>query len=106
MFSANIFRLFSISSSYSLLFFCSYQFDIIAYLRCFAHEKPKSWHHFLAWADYSFNMGYHSSTDTTPFQIVYGREPPAPPDCILLFPERLNLLILKKQLLHQNEMLK
>lgn len=46
------------------------------YFRCFAHEKPKYWFHFLAWAEYSCNTGYHSSANTTPFQIVYGRDPP------------------------------
>lgn len=30
-----------------------------AYLCCFAHEKPKSWYQYLAWAEYSFNTGYH-----------------------------------------------
>lgn len=35
-----------------------------AYFRCFAHEKPKFWYHFLAWSAYSFNTGYHSSTNT------------------------------------------
>lgn len=47
-----------------------------AYLRCFAQEQPKSWSHFLAWAENSFNTGYHYASNMTPFQIVYGQEPP------------------------------
>ncbi|KAD3640471.1 hypothetical protein E3N88_29694 [Mikania micrantha] len=47
-----------------------------AYLRCFAHEQPSKWSSFLAWAEYSYNTGFHSATRTTPFTIVYGREPP------------------------------
>ncbi|GJZ73703.1 putative nucleotidyltransferase, ribonuclease H [Tanacetum coccineum] len=48
-----------------------------AYLRCFAHEQPTKWSSYLAWAEYSYNTGYHTSTGTTPFSIVYGRDPPS-----------------------------
>ncbi|KAD2805340.1 hypothetical protein E3N88_38717 [Mikania micrantha] len=47
-----------------------------AYLRCFAHEQPSKWSFFLAWAEYSYNTGLHSSAHTTPFNVVYGRDPP------------------------------
>lgn len=42
-----------------------------AYLRCFANEQPTKW------AEYSYNIGFHTSTKTTPFNVVYGRDPPA-----------------------------
>nr|GEW45095.1 retrotransposon protein, putative, unclassified [Tanacetum cinerariifolium] len=48
-----------------------------AYLRCFAHEQPVKWSSYLPWAEYSYNSGYHTSTGTTPFYVVYGREPPS-----------------------------
>ncbi|PWA74286.1 hypothetical protein CTI12_AA219250 [Artemisia annua] len=47
-----------------------------AYLRCFAHERPSSWNKFLAWAEYLFSMGYHTSSETTPFKSIYGHDPP------------------------------
>nr|GEZ98557.1 peroxidase 64 [Tanacetum cinerariifolium] len=48
-----------------------------AYLHCFAHEQPVKWSSYLPWVEYSYNTGYHTSTDTTPFYVVYGREPPS-----------------------------
>ncbi|KAD4180155.1 hypothetical protein E3N88_28746 [Mikania micrantha] len=47
-----------------------------AYLRCFAHEQPLKWSSFLSWAEYSYNTSFHSSLRTTPFNVVYGRDPP------------------------------
>ncbi|GJR04102.1 peroxidase 64 [Tanacetum coccineum] len=47
-----------------------------AYLRCFAAEQPTKWSSYLPWAEFSYNTGYHTSTGTTPFSVVYGREPP------------------------------
>ena len=47
------------------------------YLMCFSSTKPASWHSWLPWAEFCYNTSYHVSTCTTPFQIVYGREPPA-----------------------------
>ena len=47
------------------------------YLRCFSFTKPASWHSWLSWAEFCYNTSYHVSTRTTPFQIVYGRDPPA-----------------------------
>ncbi|KAL4590109.1 hypothetical protein LXL04_003029 [Taraxacum kok-saghyz] len=46
------------------------------YLRCFAADQPKTWSYWLPWAEYWHNTTYHSATNTTPFETVYGRPPP------------------------------
>lgn len=46
------------------------------YLRCFFASKPKAWCSWLPWAEYWYNTSFHVSSRLTPFQIVYGREPP------------------------------
>ncbi|GJR97930.1 putative nucleotidyltransferase, ribonuclease H [Tanacetum coccineum] len=45
------------------------------YLCCFAHEQTTKWSSYLAWAEYSYNTGYPTSTSTTPFSVVYGLDP-------------------------------
>ena len=49
---------------------------IVMYLRCLAGDRPRSWLQWLPWAEYCFNTSYQSSLKATPFQVVYGREPP------------------------------
>ncbi|GAU36702.1 hypothetical protein TSUD_16140 [Trifolium subterraneum] len=52
------------------------------YLRCFVHDKPKHWGQFLHWAEWHYNTATHTSTGLSPFQVVYGRTPPALVDYI------------------------
>jgi hypothetical protein len=46
------------------------------YLRCITGDRPRQWPHWLSWAEYCYNTAFHSSR-TTPFNVVYGRDPPA-----------------------------
>lgn len=54
---------------------------IAMYLRCVTGDRPRSWLDWLAWAEYFYNTSYHSALRTAPFQVVYGRPPPALPPC-------------------------
>lgn len=47
-----------------------------AYLWFFAHEQPTKCSAYLPWVEFSYNTGHHTSTGTTPFTVVYGRDPP------------------------------
>ena len=47
------------------------------YLRCFAGDKPRTWAKFLQWAEFSNNTSFHSAIQMSPFQALYGREPPS-----------------------------
>ncbi|GAU37691.1 hypothetical protein TSUD_164940 [Trifolium subterraneum] len=46
------------------------------YLRCFIADQPKLWVIWIHWAEYWFNTSFHTATEKTPFEIVYGRPPP------------------------------
>ncbi|KAK1680969.1 hypothetical protein QYE76_041817 [Lolium multiflorum] len=50
---------------------------IAMYLRCITGDRPRAWVDWLAWAEYCYNTSYHSALHTTPFEVVYGRPPPA-----------------------------
>lgn len=44
------------------------------YLCCSASERSKGWSKWLAWVEFCYNIGFQSGTDTTPFEVVYGRQ--------------------------------
>ena len=46
------------------------------YLRCFTNTKLNQWVKWLAWAEYCYNTRWHSAIRKTPFEVIYGREPP------------------------------
>lgn len=47
------------------------------YLHCFASAKPKQWVKWLSWEEFCYNTSWHSTIKQTPFEVVYGREPPS-----------------------------
>ncbi|WVZ26157.1 hypothetical protein V8G54_004701 [Vigna mungo] len=87
------------------------------YLRCFTFDNPKTWTRLLPWAEFWYNSAFHNSLQTTPFKVVYGRDPPAilkytrdpkdPPSVQELLEERDRVLAqLKRQLLKAQEKMK
>lgn len=49
---------------------------ITMYLRCLAGDRPRSWLQWLSWAEYCYNTSFQSAIRSTPFRVVYGRDPP------------------------------
>nr|GFA36112.1 reverse transcriptase [Tanacetum cinerariifolium] len=46
------------------------------YLRCMVGEKPKEWVKWLPLTEFWCNINYHTSTKTTPYEVVYCQTPP------------------------------
>jgi hypothetical protein len=53
---------------------------IAMYLRCMTGDRPRQWVRWLPLAEFCYNSSFHSALKTTPFRVVYGRDPPALPD--------------------------
>jgi hypothetical protein len=49
---------------------------ITMYLRCLTGDKTKEWVRWLPWAEFCYNTAWQQSIRTTPFKLVYGRDPP------------------------------
>lgn len=46
------------------------------YSCCFTSSEPKQWSKWLTWTEFCYNTSVHSTTEKTPFEVVYGRQPP------------------------------
>jgi hypothetical protein len=40
------------------------------------NETPDQWYHWLPLAEWWYNTSYHSSIKSTPFEVLYGQNPP------------------------------
>ena len=81
------------------------------YLRSFVHDKPALWHSFLSLAEWSYNTSTHSGTGLSPYEVTYGKPPPAfPPYTTGTSPiEAVDSILSTRQALHtklQNRLLK
>jgi hypothetical protein len=47
------------------------------YLRCFSLENQNQWAQWLPLAEWWYNTSYHTTTRMTPFEAVYGKNPPS-----------------------------
>ena len=47
------------------------------YLRCMVEERPKNWSKWVPLAEWWYNTSFHSSIQTTPYQVVYEQLAPA-----------------------------
>ncbi|KAM1111179.1 hypothetical protein ACFX19_010480 [Malus domestica] len=46
------------------------------YLRCFSSDKPTKWSSLIPWTKWWYNTSFHSAIKMSPYQAVYGIEPP------------------------------
>jgi hypothetical protein len=47
------------------------------YLRCFASKKKNQWAQWLPLYEWWYNTSYHTTTNMTPFEVVYEQNPPS-----------------------------
>lgn len=72
------------------------------YLRSFVHSQQTSWYRYLALAEWSYNTSLHSSSGLTPFEVIYGKPPPAIPHYIpgMTTNEAVESLVQTRQRIH------
>jgi hypothetical protein len=76
-------------------------------LRVLIKKNPKSWEECIPHAEFAYNCAEHRITKRSPFEIVYGFNPPTAPDLLPLpLHERVNMDITKRadimKNLHEN----
>jgi hypothetical protein len=57
------------------------------YLRCMTFLEPKKWISWLPLAEYWYNINYHTSLKSTPFEALYGYAPPLISEIMVPSPE-------------------
>jgi hypothetical protein len=50
---------------------------IAMYLRYLTGDRPRNWVQWFPWAEFCYNSSFQSSLRTSPFKVMYGRDPPA-----------------------------
>jgi hypothetical protein len=50
---------------------------ITMYLHCLTGDHPRKWLQWVPWAEFCYNTSFHTVLKTTPFNVVFGRDPPA-----------------------------
>jgi hypothetical protein len=53
------------------------------YLHCFVSDKQHHWVQWLPLAEWSYNTSYHTTPKMTPYETVYGKQPPTVTSYIL-----------------------
>lgn len=72
------------------------------YLRCMSHERPHLWSKWLPLAEYWYNIIFHSATQITPFEAVYGHAPPLP---IPYLPGESKVAVVAKSMQEREDMI-
>lgn len=49
------------------------------YLRSFVHDRPNLWFSYLSLAEWSYNTSAHTGAGISPYEITFGKPPPAVP---------------------------
>jgi hypothetical protein len=77
---------------------------ITMYLRCLTCDRPWQWLQWLPWAEFCYNLAYQSSLRTSPFRVVFGRDPP-PPSILSYEPGMTLVPAVAQQLAERDEFL-
>lgn len=73
------------------------------YLRFLTSEKPKQWVKWLSWAEFCYNLSWHTAIRRTPFEVVYGQEPPS----LLAYVQgTAKVAAVEEELIHKDQVLK
>jgi hypothetical protein len=75
---------------------------LAVYLCCLAGDRPRSWLRWLPWVEFCYNTSFQTALQTTPFRVVFGRDPPT---LMSYQPGAARVVAVDRQLLHRDEFL-